>query len=100
MTSPQHPKARGCSLPAVFPAVLPVRLLVAVGELALDDLAGRVARQLIEEDEVARHLVPGQVVPDVAPEGVGHLLRVVGLSPVEDDERAEPLAELLVVDAD
>ena len=39
-------------------------------EFALEDLAGRVARQLVEEDHLARHLVAGQVLPDVGLDGV------------------------------
>ena len=35
------------------------------GQLPLEHLAGRVARQLVDEDDVARHLVAGQVGPHV-----------------------------------
>ena len=45
-------------------------LRLALVEVALEDLAGRVARQLFEELEVAGRLVGGEVRLDVAPEVV------------------------------
>ena len=68
----------------------------AVGQLALHDLAGRVAGQLVEERHVARHLVARQLRLHVRPQVVGAHLGA-GL---ERDVRRQPLAELLVVDAD
>src|SRR4051794_34919967 len=72
------------------------RSLLAVGELPLEDLAGRVARQLVDEDDVARDLVAREVRLDVVPE----LVLRRRPARLDDDERAQPLAELLVLDAD
>src|ERR1700710_846786 len=47
-----------------------VAVLVVVLEVLLEHLAGRVARQLVEEDDLARHLVAGEVVLDVLFQGV------------------------------
>src|SRR5215204_7508874 len=64
-------------------------------QLALQDLAGRVARQLVDEDDLARHLVARQVLPHVALELVlGRLLAAL-----EHHERAQALAEVLVLDS-
>ena len=63
-------------------------------ELALEHLAGRVARQLVDEHDVARDLVAGEVRLDVLLDLVGrHLL-------LGHDDGLQPLAELLVVDAE
>ena len=66
------------------------------GQLALQDLTRRVTRKFVDEDDLARHLVARQVRLDVVLELVLADLRAVLL----DDEGAQPLAELLVVDAD
>src|ERR1700742_2417008 len=71
-------------------------LRVALRELALEDLPGRVARQLLQEDDLARDLVAGEVRLDVVLE----LVRGRLAAGVEHDERAQALAELLVLDAD
>src|SRR4051812_28198661 len=65
-------------------------------QLLLEDLAGRVARQLVEELHVARDLVARQV-------GLHLLLDLVlrrPARPLGHDKRLQALAELLVVDAD
>ncbi len=74
-----------------------VRDGVPLAELALEDLAGRVARQLLHEHHLARHLVAGEVLLDVGLDGP---LRsdLAGVSP--HDEGPQPLAELLVGNAD
>ena len=41
------------------------RVVLGGGELALEDLAGRVARQLVHEHDLARDLVAGEVLLDV-----------------------------------
>src|SRR5947209_2367897 len=65
-------------------------------QLALEDLARRVARELIHENDVAGHLVARQVG--------AHMVLQLGcadLAPrVKADEGTQPLAELLVTDAD
>src|SRR4051794_34714250 len=68
---------------------------VGFGELTLENLASRVARELIEEHDVARNLVAGEVLLDP-------FLQVVLARTVrpDDHESLEPLAELVVVDAD
>src|SRR4051794_4581440 len=68
----------------------------ALGELPLEDLAGRVARQLVDEHDVARDLVAREVRLDV----VSELVLRRRPARLDDDERAQPLAELLVLDAD
>src|SRR5680860_363813 len=72
------------------------RRRVPSGQLALEDLAGRVPRQLREELDLARHLVAGEVLADVV------LDLVLAQIPVlrRHHERLQPLAELLVVDPD
>src|SRR5204862_78248 len=72
------------------------RASVALGQLALEDLAGGVARQLIEELDLARDLVAREV-------GLHQVLELVGVDrrPARDhDEGLQALAELLVLDAD
>src|SRR3954454_777977 len=64
-------------------------------ELTLQNLASRVARELIEEHDLARNLVAGEVLPDPFLEVV--LARTVR---PDHDERLEPPAELVVRDAD
>src|SRR5689334_432723 len=54
-------------------------------EVALEHLAGRVARQLVEEDDLARHLVAGEVLLDVT------LERLLVDRPLRDHEGAQPL---------
>src|SRR4051794_603212 len=68
---------------------------VGFGELTLEDLASRVAWELIEEHDLARNLVAGEVLPDPVLEVV--LARRFGS---DDHECLQALAELLVVDAD
>ena len=59
-------------------------------------LAGGVARQLVEEHHVAGERELRQLVADP----VAHLLGVELLTRAEHHEGGEPLAEVLVVDAD
>src|SRR5690348_717767 len=40
-------------------------------QLALEDLAGRVAGQLLDEHDVTGHLVASQIGPDMGPHPVG-----------------------------
>src|SRR3954469_25408251 len=90
---------RGSSLLGGFllaaPAVRLLLVLLAPLELLLQDLAGRVARQLVHELDLPRHLVAREV-------GLHLLLDLVlrRPRPLLRDERLQPLAELLVVDAD
>src|ERR1700728_1923455 len=65
-------------------------------QLALEHLAGGVARQLIHEHDFARHLVAREVVLDV----LLHRFLVQSRILACDDERLQALAELLVVHAD
>src|SRR4051794_10925848 len=79
-----------CSISTASGSLLPL------GELALQDLAGCVARQLVDEHDLARDLVAREVRLHV-------VLQLVlrRLAPgLDDDEGAQALAELLVVDAD
>src|SRR4051812_32368072 len=85
-----------CSVAARTRTMPPARSALVLGQLALEDLAGRVARQLLHEDDVARDLVAREVRLHVILQ-----LRLGGVAPgVEDDERAQALTELLVLDAD
>src|SRR5436853_7887496 len=69
--------------------------LLLLLELALDDPAGRVARQLVEELHFARHLVAREVLLHVI------LDLVLGqLAGARHDERLEALAEVRVLDPD
>src|SRR3954470_24508470 len=70
-------------------------LALLLQELALQHLAGRVARKLVEELDVARHLVAREMLLHVA------LHLVLGqLAGSGHDERLEPLAEVRILDAD
>src|SRR5690606_4322880 len=70
-------------------------LVAARLELPLEDLARGVAGQLVEEDDLARHLVPGEVLLHPALEVV-----LAGRYAVlEGDVRLEPLAVVVVVHA-
>src|SRR5436190_5781619 len=69
---------------------------VDLGELALEHLAGGVAGQLVDEDDVAGCLVAGEVLRDVRLDLVDGELRTV----VEYDERPQPLSEPVVGHAD
>src|SRR5579884_1764256 len=60
----------GRSLARLGPRLL-LPALPRLGELALEDLAGRVARQLLDERHLAGDLVVGEVLLDV---GLGLLL--------------------------
>src|ERR1700753_421656 len=62
-------------------------ILVAVDELTLEHLVGPVARQLVEEHDLARDLVAGQVLADVVTDLVAGEL---GAAP-EHHERPQPL---------
>src|SRR3954463_5978932 len=64
-------------------------------ELLLHDLAGRVARQLVDELDLARDLEAREIRLHVLLELVLARLAVAG-----HDERLQALAELLVLDAD
>ena len=66
-------------------------------QLALEDLAGGVARELVDELDVARHLVAREVLLDVVLE---RRPRDSFVPLALDDERLQPLAELLVGHAD
>jgi hypothetical protein len=68
---------------------------VLFSELTLENLASRVARELIEEDDLARDLESGEVLPDPDLEVV-----LAWAGGGDDDERLEPLAEPVVVDPD
>ena len=61
-SSPSPSRPRSADFSSSDPASLVVAVLL---ELALEDLAGRVARQLVEEHDLARHLVVREVVLDV-----------------------------------
>src|ERR1700722_6461491 len=63
-------------------------------QLALEDLAGRVARKLVKEHHFARSLVAGEVVAHVLHD---LFLRQLG-SLTPDHKDLQPLAELLVRD--
>src|ERR1700728_1323761 len=65
-------------------------------ELALEDLAGGVARKLGDEDDFAWDLVAGEVLLDVF---LDRVLVEIGVL-AGDDERLQALAELVVGDAD
>src|SRR4051794_15860301 len=67
-----------------------------LGQLTLEDLARRRARQLVDEVDVARHLVAGEVGLHVVLE----LLLADLLALALDHDRLQALAELLVVDAE
>src|SRR3954454_9136785 len=71
-------------------------LLLFGDQLALEDLAGLVARQLVDEHELLGHLVVREVGLHVLLE-----LGLVGLArPARHHEGLQRLAELLVLDAD
>ena len=65
-------------------------------EAPLEHLAGRVARQLVHEQDLAGHLEAGEVALDV----VLHRLLVQAGARAQHHEGAQALAELLVADAD
>jgi hypothetical protein len=64
-------------------------------QLVSDDLADGVAGQLVEKGDLPRHLVAGQVRPDMCFEQLGYGRRAWP----KHYERGEPLPEALVVDA-
>src|SRR5262245_32889460 len=66
---------------------------VPFSELTFENLASRVARELIQEDDLARNLVAGEVLPDPVLE-----LVLARAGPADHHERPEPLAEIVVVD--
>src|SRR6476620_2119135 len=66
-----------------------------VAQLAFEDLSSRVARQFVEEDHLARHLIAGQMLFDV---GLDVLLADAGAVGL-DHERAQPVPPLLVLHA-
>src|SRR4051794_23282889 len=68
-------------------------------ELTLENLASRVARELIEEHDLAWNLVAGEVLLHPGLEVVLARTRRAR-APADHDERLEALAELVVVDAD
>src|ERR1039457_3145566 len=63
-------------------------------QLPLEDLALLTARQRIDEGDLARHLVAGEVLLDVG------FQRILADGAPGDHERFEPLAEPLVLDRD
>src|SRR3954468_22014298 len=78
-----------------------LRLLVVsadghVAELALQNLPGRVARQFVEEDHLARHLVARQVIAHIRLDGVLVHTGALGL----DHEGAQPVTPLFVLDTE
>src|SRR3954452_20280837 len=73
---------------------LPAGLLPS--QLSLEHLPGRVAGQLVHELDLARDLVAGEVGLDVPPDLVP--AQRGALAP--DHDRLQPLAELLVLDAE
>src|SRR6266550_548460 len=66
------------------------------GEVGLDDLARRVARQGVDEHDVARHLVPRDVGPDV----LAHRVDVQSSTRRWHHVGTQPLTELGIGDAD
>src|SRR5947208_3173333 len=65
-------------------------------ELALHDLPGLVAGKLVDEEDLARDLVTGEVGPHVRAK-----LLIGGLRAfVQNDEGPQALSELAVLDAD
>src|SRR6476661_4023254 len=66
--------------------------VLLLGELALQDLTRRVARKLLDEDDLARDLVARQVLLDVALQ----VLLTDFLALLLDNERHQPLPEVLV----
>src|SRR3954469_23397534 len=94
---------RGCCLLLATAAALLLRriavlvlALLALLQLLLQDLAGRVARQLVHELDVLGHLVAREIRLHLR---LDLILRRAA-APLRHDERLQPLAELLVVDAD
>src|SRR4051794_37060953 len=79
-----------------MPSSLGLGLGLLLAQLSLEHLAGGVARELVDELDVARDLVAGEVGLDVLLDLVLGEVRAVLL----DDDRLQPLAELLVVDAE
>src|ERR1039458_2365667 len=65
-----------------------------VVQLPLEDLALFAARQRVDEGDLARDLVAGEVLLDVG------LQRVLADGAASDHESFEPLAETLVLDPD
>src|SRR3954447_13048852 len=67
-----------------------------LSQLALEDLARRVARQLVVEDDVARDLEAREVLLDER----AHVVLRQRVAVVDDDVRRQALAPAVVVDAD
>src|SRR3954463_6920235 len=82
----------GAGVPGAGPGV---GVSVEFGELTFENLASRVARELIEEHEITRNLVAGEVLPHPALEVVDAGSRVA-----DHDKSLQPLAELVVVHTD
>src|SRR5204863_1216523 len=72
------------------------RGVAELGELALEHLAGRVARELFQEGDLAWHLEAGEVRLHVSL----HLLLAQALAVAHNDERLQALAEVRIGDPD
>src|SRR4051812_49102135 len=92
----RRPSSSHCSATSIERGTMAETLLdleLALGQLALEHLARRVARELVEEDDLARDLVAREVGLDVVLE-----LVLAGVGAVaQHDERPQALAELVVV---
>src|SRR5829696_4645968 len=89
------------TLPAVVrrtppPGALRRLLALASPQILLQNLASRITRQLVEKLDLPRTLVGGEVRLDVG----GQVLRGDLDLAANDDERLQPLPELLVLDPD
>src|SRR5581483_1123708 len=71
-------------------------VLVQLGELAPLELAGRGARQLLDERDLARDLEARERLLDV----VAQLVLGRARARLQDDHRGEPLTELGILDAE
>src|SRR4051812_38947741 len=83
-------------IPDEPPVISAARSGIFFLQLLLQDFSGCVARKLVEELDLARHLVAGQVLLHVV---LDFVLRQVGAAR-GDDERLQPLTEVGVLDAD
>src|SRR4051812_5778381 len=82
-------------IPDEPPVISAARSGIFFLQLPLQDFSGCVARQLLEELDVARHLVARQVLLHILLDLVLGQLGAAG----GDDERLQPLAEVRVLDA-
>src|ERR1700757_2961573 len=87
-----------CGLSAVLALavrVLAVRVGTLLLEFTLEHLARGIAGQLVQEHDLARNLIAGQVLLDVALDVVLGQTRALA----QDHERLQALSELLVLDS-